>query len=258
MRFLGMSPPIEHPKEMDASLDQAIQYLNSNSIYGELFANAFGDPQITSERVSLALAQFVRSLVSYRSKFDVGMAQVDSIHLDFPNFSKEENEGKTIFLGREESVRGNCASCHLTRSRRGQGRGRGNGRLEGKFAIFMGPQPQNNGLDRTIDKKDNGVGDQTDDDEDMGLFKSPSLRNVELTAPYMHDGRFKSLTEVIDHYSRNVKAHPNLHARLVGRGGRSPRQMELTSSQKRALIAFLETLTDHEFVKDPRFANPFK
>ena len=91
--------PIEHPKEMDNTMDQVVLYLDSNPAYHQLFGNAFGDPEITTERVSLALAQFVRALVSYRSKFDEGMAQVDSIHLDFPNFTEQENEGKSIFLG---------------------------------------------------------------------------------------------------------------------------------------------------------------
>lgn len=256
--------PIEHPKEMNNTMDRVVLYLDSNPVYHDLFGKAFGDPFITTERVSLALAQFVRSMVSYRSKFDVGMAQADSIQQDFPNFTDKENEGKSIFLGLADNTRGNCASCHLTRTRGGPGsggprnRGDGNGRLDGKFAIFMGPQPQNNGLESKLDKKDNGVGDQTGEAEDMGLFKSPSLRNVELTAPYMHDGRFKTLEQVIDHYSKNVKAHPNLHPRLAGRGDRGPRLMNLTSQQKSALVAFLKTLTDHEFIKDPRFSDPFR
>ncbi|MCP5023354.1 MAG: c-type cytochrome, partial [bacterium] len=248
--------PIQDPKEMDADLEQVVRDLSSVAFYEPLFTNAFGSPEVTSERISQAMAQFIRSMVSYRSKFDVGMAKTDSIHEDFFNFTKEENEGKLIFIGRADNVRGNCASCHLSRS--GRGRGGGGGGIEGKFAIFMGPQPQNNGLDRKADLKDNGVGDLTGDESDMGLFKSPSLRNVELTAPYMHDGRLKTLADVIDHYSNKVRAHPNLHARLAGRGDGSPRQMNLTSGQKRALIAFLKTLTDHEFVKDPRFADPFE
>ncbi len=246
--------PIQDPKEMNADLEQVVLNLSNVEFYEPLFTDAFGSPEVTSERISLALAQFIRSMLSYRSKFDVGMAQTDSIHEDFFNFTDEENEGKLIFIGRAENVRGSCASCHLARSRRG----RGDDGIEGKFAIFMGPQPQNNGLDRKVDDKDNGVGDLTGDESDMGLFKSPSLRNVELTAPYMHDGRLKTLADVLDHYSSKVKAHPNLHSRLAGRFDGTPRQMNLTSSQKRALIAFLKTLTDHEFVKDPRFSDPFK
>ena len=123
----------------------------------------------------------------------------------------------------------------------------------------MGPRPQNNGLDRTTKTRDNGVGDRTGEEEDMGLFKSPSLRNVELTAPYMHDGRLKTLEAVVDHYSRRVRAHPNLSGRLAGRGRRGgTRQMNLTTHQRRALVAFLKTLTDHEFIADVRFSDPFR
>jgi cytochrome c peroxidase len=254
--------PIQDPKEMAADLEEVVARLGGEYDYARLFTYAFGDPRVTVDRISRALAQFVRSLVSYRTKFDVGMAKVGSILEDFPNFTKQENEGKAIFLGRGEGVRVDCSSCHLTSGGFGRGRFRGGssgrGSEDGKFAIFMGRRPQNNGLDDTIDGVDNGVGDRTGLERDKGLFKSPSLRNIELTAPYMHGGRFKTLEAVIDHYSRSMQAHPNLDRRLAGRRSGGPRQMNLTSKQKQMLIAFLKTLTDHEFVLDPRFSDPFR
>ena len=99
----------------------------------------------------------------------------------------------------------------------------------------------------------------TGEQADLGVFKAPSLRNIELTAPYMHDGRLKTLEDVIQHYNRKVAPHPNLDRRLQGRGGAtSPRRLNLSSRQRRALVAFLKTLTDRAFVHDPRFSNPFR
>jgi cytochrome c peroxidase len=222
--------PIQNKLEMGQELQPLLDRLGSDKDYIRLFEQAFGDAHVTKERTANALAQFVRSLVSYRSKFDDGMARVDSLRDDFPNFTSQENRGKGLFLG-------NCAVCHLPR---------------GQAAVFSMTQPRNNGLD-TFRAKDLGVGDLTFEEIDFGRFKSPSLRNVEYTGPYMHDGRFKTLEEVIDHYSTGVKANPNLDPRL--RGPR--RRPQFTRTEKASLIAFLKTLSDPQFLTDPRFANPF-
>jgi cytochrome c peroxidase len=116
--------------------------------------------------------------------------------------------------------------------------------------------PANNGLDAGP-TSDEGVGDVTGDPMQAGLFKSPSLRNVELTAPYMHDGRFDTLEEVVEHYDNGVQPHPNLDPRLRTPGGQ-PQQLNLSDPQKAALVAFLRTLTDEALVEDERFVDPFR
>src|SRR5262249_53291249 len=158
----------------------------------------FGDRQVTAPRTASALAQFVRSLVSYRSKYDHGLASTGSISSDFSNFTPQENRGKAIFLNR-------CANCHLPPN---QG------------VIFSSQAPQNNGLDDDARVPDLGLADVTFNRFQAGDSKSPSLRNIEYTGPYMHDGRLATLEDVIDHYSSGVKPHPNLDPRLGGPLGR--------------------------------------
>ena len=190
--------------------------------YAAYFKNAFGDEKVTQERIGKALAQFIRSMVSYQSKFDEGVANAKSVRDDFPSFTPEENRGKALFSR-------NCAVCHMP---------------EGQSAHFSMVAPANTGLD--VDHKfgDGGVGEITLNPRQLGQFKPPSLRNVEVTAPYMHDGRFDTLEKVIDHYSNGIQAHPNLDPRVE--------KLEYTAKQKTELLAFLKTLTD------PKFADPFK
>jgi cytochrome c peroxidase len=126
--------------------------------------------------------------VSYRSKYDAGVAQVRSRADDFPNFTREENRGKHLFNQR-------CASCHQPGP---------------QDAVFSDPVPHNTGLDADAKAADLGVADVTFDRTRAGHFKSPSLRNVALTAPYMHDGRFATLDDAVEHYSTGIKPHPNL------------------------------------------------
>ena len=111
-------------------------------------------------------------------------------------------------------------------------------------------EPVNTGLDDDTRGTDGGVGDITLNPRDLGHFKSPSLRNVEVTGPYMHDGRFATLDAVLDHYSSGGKKHPNKDVRV--------QPLNLTTSEKAALIAFLKTLTDPQFLNDPRFSDPFQ
>jgi cytochrome c peroxidase len=221
--------PIQSKVEMGHDLPRLVAALGKDADYARLFRGAFGDREVTPRRVARALAQFVRSLVSYQSKYDEGLAKVSSVREDFPNFTAEENQGKRLFLAR-------CATCHLPR---------------GQDAHFIMLRPSNNGLDADSRGKDGGVGDVTLNGRHVGLFKSPSLRNVEFTAPYMHDGRFATLEAVIDHYSRDVKPHANLDGRLR-------RRANFTASQKAALVAFLKTLSDRAFLTDPKFSDPFQ
>ncbi len=249
--------PIEDANEMAHDVDKAIAVIRLDPAYPPLFRKAFGDEAIDRDRVAKALAQFVRSIVSYRSKFDDGLAKAGSIAKDFPNFTEGENLGKSIFLGdHERSSRGNCATCHL----RNYAFNRPTNRAQ-QEAIFQPDRLLNNGLDAELATLDNGVGDLTLNPADYGLFAVPDLRNVELTAPYMHDGRFRTLEEVVEHYNKGVKPHPNLDPQLreaPRRGRPGPRLMNLDEKQKAALVAFLKTLTDRELVADPKYSDPFR
>jgi cytochrome c peroxidase len=140
----------------------------------------------------------------------------------------QENRGKALFMR-------NCGSCHMK---------------DGNEHFFV-PTPANTGLRGNDPAADGGVGDVTLRTADLGSFKSPSLRNVEVTALYGHDGRFATLDALIDHYSDNAILDPNLG--YVVRVG----PLKFTVSEKAALIAFLKTLTDRTFLTDPRFSNPF-
>jgi cytochrome c peroxidase len=153
-------------------------------------------------------------MVSYQSKYDEGLIKANGVRNNFPNFTAQENAGKNLFLQR-------CANCHMT---------------GGQSANFFMNATLNNGLDNDTRKTDGGVGDITLRGNDVGKFKSPSLRNVEFTAPYMHDGRFDTLEKVIEHYSSGVKQHPNRDGRV--------RSFNFTVAQKASLVAFLKTLSD--------------
>jgi len=178
------------------------------------------------------LAQFIRSIISYRSKFDEGRTLINSIRLPYPNFTPEENEGKQLFFNPLLA----CSGCHKTET-------------------FTMPSPKNNGLEYPF--IDLGVGGITNDPLEQGNFKVPSIKNVELTAPYMHDGRIATLEEVIEHYNSGVKAHPNLSSQLRNPDN-TPLRLNLTPAEKTALIAFLKTLTDKSMTSDVKFSDPFK
>jgi cytochrome c peroxidase len=220
--------PIQSKAEMGQDLTRVVEILTKDGRYPELFRQAFGDSQVTRERISRALAQFLRSLVSYQSKYDEGLAKAQSVRDDFENFTAQENRGKGLFLR-------NCATCHMPR---------------GQAAHFVMTRPLNNGLDADARRSDGGVGDITLRGFEVGLFKSPSLRNIEFTGPYMHDGRFATLEDVINHYSTGVKRHPNVD-------GRVRRRRNFDNDQKAALVAFLKTLSDKKFIADPKFSDPF-
>lgn len=224
--------PIQDGVEMGLTLTQLVDRVSGQSYYPPLFEAAFGTTQVTSERISRALAQFVRSMVTYRSRYDVGRAQ------DFANFTAQELRGQAIFI---EPAQGNCAACHGTDA-------------------FAAPGARNSGLDLDT-TADQGLGTVTGNPADNGKFKSPSLRNIALTAPYMHDGRFATLLDVINFYNNDVQAHPNLDPALRipnGPNAGQPRRLGLDAMERADLIAFLNTLTDQAFVEDVMFSNPFQ
>lgn len=222
--------PIQNSVEMGMTLPALITRLAGETFYGPLFNAAFGTPEITADRISRALAQFVRSLVSTHTKYD------DGIPVNFSNFTAEENLGRRLFNG--EIGAATCAQCHGTDN------------------FSPGPRINNNGLENPY--VDKGVGVISGRAQDEGLFKVPSLRNIALTAPYMHDGRFATLEEVVEFYNSGVVAHPNLSPPLRARPpAQGALRLNLTTTEKAALVAFLKTLTDTSLVSDARFSDPF-
>ena len=228
--------PVQDMVEMGMRLDTLVNRLQKKTHYPYLFQKAFGDQTINSDRISKALAQFVRSIISYQSKFDTGRQQIlpgqDPILSPYINFSPEENLGKQLFFSPQTA----CNSCHGTET-------------------FTAPAPRNNGIENpSIDR---GVGGVTNIPAQFGSFKVSSLKNIELTAPYMHDGRLTTLEQVIEHYNSGIQAHPNLAPQLRNPDG-TPKRLNLSPTEKAALVAFLKTLTDRNITTDIKFSNPFK
>lgn len=230
--------PIQNEIEMGHQLPELVEQLANDPIYPPLFHAAFGDAKITDHRIARALAQFVRSIDSFRSRYDVGRAQVSEVTDPFPNFSRQENLGKEQFFGRAL-----CSQCHLPSLNDNQP----------QSAFFQLAKATVNGIDHE-DGSDIGIAAHTKVASDVGRFKSSSLRNIELTAPYMHDGRFGTLDEVIEHYNWSVKPHPNLDPLLEDFAANG---LALPEVEKVALAKFLLTLTDKELIQDPRYADPF-
>lgn len=225
--------PIQNSVEMGMDLTTLTNRLAAEPYYTNLFASTFGSPGITSDRISKALAQFVRSIVSTQSKFDLGVTN------NFANFTPQENQGRQIFNG----PAGGCAACHGTDN------------------FVPGPALNNNGLE--FPYVDLGVGGITGNPQDNGKFKVNSLRNIGLTGPYMHDGRFATLEQVVEFYNSGVVDNPNLSPPLRNPPGPpgspppGPRRLNLTQQQKDALVAFLRTLTDPNLATDVKYSDPF-
>lgn len=220
--------------EMGMDLNIMSERLERIPYYNILFNKAYGSGDVTPDRVTEALQQFINGFISGTSRFDDGLNRTNGDPFsNFAEFSAQENMGKILFNT-------NCSSCHSA-----------------DFTT-LAEKVANNGLD--LDYSDLGLGARTSLEFDNGKFKVPFLRNIALTGPYMHDGRFASLEEVIDHYSEGIQDHPNLDVRL--RDGfdhqASPVRMNFTEEEKAALVAFLHTLTDYQFIQDERFADPFK
>jgi len=218
--------PIQNPREMALHIDDVISRMETLAYYPPLFEAAFGDSEISEDRIARALSQFVRAMVSFRSPFDRGLEQ------DFQNFTELERGGMAIFY-RD----GSCAACHV-----------------GNLQLF--DQPDSNGLD--IESEDVGYQVVTGAPEDSGKFRPPSLRNIAIRPPYMHDGRFSTLDEVIDHYSNGIQPSPGLSAVLSTDSGKAPRKMNFSDKNKKSLVAFLHTLTDRAFLDDEKFSDPFR
>lgn len=220
--------PLFSHVEMGLDPDTLIRRIDQDPRYRPLFRDAFGTEQATVEHVANALSQFIRSMESYRSKYDTAVAEVDSSRERFPGFTESENLGKQLFFDR-------CVACHHL----------GTEAQVANFAMF---RSLNNGIDIDGTVRDGGRGDITFDPSEVGSFKASTLRNVEYTAPYMHDGRLATLEDVIEHYSTGVNRHPNLGP--VSR-------FQFSDAEKKALVDFLKTLSDPHFINNIKFSDPW-
>ncbi len=230
--------PLQDPVEMGMTLTEVVERIEQRDFYAPLFTEAFGDATVTSERASLAMAQFVRSMVSFESRYDQGRAQAPNPLVNFPNFTAQENFGKRLFTAPPPAGGFGCAACHASEAQ-----------------INRPGGPTNNGLNANT-SLDEGVFEATGNPADRGKFKVPSLRNIALTAPYMHDGSLATLEDVLDFYSTGVQNHPNLDPVLRAPNGQ-PLQINMTAGQRAAIIAFFHTLTDSAMVDNPKFSDPF-
>lgn len=206
------------------------QKLWADPVIQILTKKAFGNLSITNDQLLASLDAFMNSIGAFETRFDEAIKTNETFSSSgyLASFSEQENRGKNLYMT-------NCSTCHGF-----------------KFDIQQ-KLIANNGL--SLKYKDKGVG-ILKGDAFNGLFKVPFLRNIALTGPYMHDGRFETLAEVIDHYSADIQAHPNLSFELLERSGKA-KKMNFSQDQKEALIAFLHTLTDETVITDEKFSNPF-
>ncbi|MEM9454960.1 MAG: cytochrome c peroxidase [Myxococcota bacterium] len=238
--------PILNPDEMGSTWGDVIKKLEDTDDYPAKFEAAFGTREITATRISRALATFERTLVSHQSKYDRYLRGETTL-------SVREQQGRQLFMTHPDvaaGIRGaNCVDCHSQFLTSG---------FRPDFDGF-----RNNGLD-AAHQPGAGLEHVTGDELDRGKFKTPTLRNIELTAPYMHDGRFTTLDEVIDHYDEHIKPSETLdplirEARNEAQNApRDSPSLSLTDEEKDALVAFLRTLTDHEFISNEEFTDPHR
>lgn len=230
--------PISNPIEMKEDVLHVVEKLQRQPRYQGAFEAAFGDDEVTPDRMGLALEQFMLAILSGGdSKFDRFVAGIETL-------TAEEQLGLELFNGESNpnspTPGADCFHCH-------------------GGALFTNHKFMNNGLDSAL--TDLGLGAVTGMTTDQGKFKVPSLRNVAYTAPYMHDGRFQTLEEVIEFYNSDVSAgSPNLDPSMIGfvqTHSNSTYGLNLTLVQRQALVAFLNTLTDTRIETDTLYQNPF-
>jgi cytochrome c peroxidase len=228
LQSMVLMPVLNHVEMGISDLSTIVNKVKALSYYNDLFVNTYGSFDVTVENVSRALSAFVRAITSANTRFDKytnNLIQLSGI----------EEEGRILFFNKYD-----CNSCHQTQQLNGY-------QIGGGFV--------NIGLeDNYVDKGHENVSHLQSDN---GKFKIPNLRNIALTGPYMHDGRFASLSAVLDHYSHGIKDHPALDPRLRETNGQ-PKRLNITSHEKSALIAFLNTMTDYSMITDPKYSNPFK
>lgn len=227
--------PIQDPLEMNETLQNMVAKLGAEQQYREQFMRAFGSEEVTAEKVSKALEQFMNSIVSVESKYDRYLRGEVTL-------STSEDRGRELFFAEFNpgfpGISGaDCAHCHTGRT-------------------FENDLYMNNGLDSDADMTDDGRQKATGNAADNGKFKVVSLRNIEVTAPYMHDGRFQTLMEVVEHYNNGIQSSstvdPAIEYTRVSGG------LQLTEQDKIDLVAFLKTLTDEVLLTNPEYSNPFE
>lgn len=209
--------PITAANEMAEDIGNVVTKLKSDAHYPAMFAAAFGDPEINSQRILKALAQFTASLVSSNSKYD-------KMTRGQATFNTTEQQGYTLFKAKK------CVSCH-------------------QEPLFTDQSYRNNGMTLNPILKDYGRMTITGKKEDSLKFKVPSLRNVYLTFPYSHDGRFYSLENILDHYSNGIQQSATLDPLLKNK-------IPMSSEEKYYIKIFLSTLTDSTFINEKRFSQP--
>ncbi len=225
--------PIQDELEMDETLDKVINKLTAKNNYLDQFELAFGDATITEERIGLAIEQFMISLVSADAKYDKWKKEQAT-------FTESELRGYQLFFteSNPQAIESgaDCFHCH-------------------GGDLFTNAHLMNNGLDTDAEFTDLGLYEVTGLDSDKAKFKVPSLRNVALTPPYMHDGRFETLTQVLNHYNSGAKESstldPNMHA-IIENG------LQLSEQDMADIINFLHTLTDETYLNNPAYSNPFE
>lgn len=231
---LQASQPIQHPVEMGfvagvGGINALVTKLSATPYYPDLFTFAFGDAVITEARIQQALAQFERAMVSTNSKWDSAYAQVYTPNGNrglgtslLPNFTAQEDRGRQLFVTGPNAGGAGCAACHQPPT----------------FALAA--NSQSNGLDAG----------------ETRVFKAPSLKNVALSQAFMHDGRFSTLEQVVEHYNSGVQLGRALDNRLSPNG--QPLRLNLSADDKAALVAFMKTLTDTTLTTDAKFSDPFR
>lgn len=225
---LILQPVGNHIEMGITNINDLAKKLSALPYYQPLFESAFGDDRVDSERISKAITSFISTIETTRTGFDL----FNSVRIPM---SSLQTEGMHLFQTKYD-----CNSCH---------------RVESPIGYQFAGTFSNIGLDPVYN--DPGLEDESGLRTDAGKFKIPSLRNISFTAPYMHDGRFETLDDVMEHYSTGIADHPNLDDRLKNNDG-SARKMNITKHEKEAIIAFLRTLDDQTILQDPKFSNPFK
>jgi cytochrome c peroxidase len=217
--------PVRNPIEMHNTWPNAVASLQNHPTYPNMFNAAFGTPTVDSVLVVRAISQFERTLISANSKFDRYLLGMEAL-------TPQEASGFNLFMDQQG---GDCFHCHGSA---------GN-------PLWTDNDFHNNGLDATF--TDLGLGGVTGNPADNGKFKTPSLRNLIFTAPYMHDGRFQTIDEVLDFYSTGVQMSSTIDPMMehAANGG-----VQLTAQEKANLKAFLLSLTDNSFITNPNFQAP--
>ncbi len=234
LQTMVLKPIVNHVEMGMGDLNMVVKKVKAMPYYAELFQKAYGTTDIDINRIATALSSFTGAIVSFNTRFD-------NFNQNQTRLSGIEEQGRNLFFNTY-----NCNSCHQTQQLNGYQSGGGNPDAIGFINI---------GLDQNY--ADNGLGDLTHNAADNGKFKIPNLRNIAFTAPYMHDGRFATLDAVLEHYSHGIVNHPNLDSRLKTSANQA-KEMNISSNDKVALIAFLNTLNDYSVMTDPKFSNPFK